>query len=509
MRLPPMKTLSAFALLSSGLSALPLAHAQTASCEYIVTNDWGSGATANIQITNTGTSPINGWNVQWNYQDDSLANVWNANTSGTNPYTASNLSWNSSIQPGQTVTFGMQVNAANGVDVPNVTGDVCGDSASSSSSSSSVSSSSSSVSSVSSVSSSSSSSSSSSTGDEPTAVELTDEMGVGWNLGNTLDAIGGETAWGNPETTQALIDSVADAGFKTIRVPVAWSKFSDAENFVIEQSWMNRVEEVVNYALNADLYVIMNIHWDEGWMQPTYAEQEYVNNRLAIMWEQIATHFEDYDDRLLFAGTNEVMVDGDYGTPTEEYYTVQNSFNQTFVDTVRATGGNNADRYIVVQGFNTNIDHTVNFAEIPDDPASDRLLMEVHYYDPYNFTLNQSSNITQWGSIATDPNATETWANESYVDYQFSRMQTNFVNQGIGVILGEYGVISRQNVSDHEVYRNYWNEYITQSAVDHDMVPVYWDNGYAGNGGFALFDRYSGAEIEPELIDAITSVDAE
>lgn len=225
------------------------------------------------------------------------------------------------------------------------------------------------------------------------------------------------------------------------------------------------------------------------------------------MWEQIATHFEGYDDRLLFAGTNEVMVEGDYGTPTEEYYTVQNSFNQTFVDTVRATGGNNADRYIVVQGFNTNIDHTINFAEIPTDPATDRLLMEVHYYDPYNFTLNQSSNITQWGSIATDPNVTETWANESYVDYQFSRMQTNFVDQGIGVILGEYGVISRQNVSDHEIYRNYWNEYITQSAVDHEMVPVYWDNGYAGNGGFALFDRYSGAEIEPDLIDAITSAD--
>src|SRR5690606_34081047 len=123
--------------------------------------------------------------------------------------------------------------------------------------------------------------------------------------------------------------------------------------------------------------------------------------------------------------------DGDYGTPTEEYYTVQNSFNQTFVDTVRASGGPNATRHLVVQGFNTNIDHPVNFAVIPTDTVANRLMMEVHYYDPYNFTLNTSSNITQWGAIATDPNATETWANESYTDNQFQKMKTTFIDQGV------------------------------------------------------------------------------
>ncbi len=266
---------------------------------------------------------------------------------------------------------------------------------------------------------------------------------------------------------------------------------------------MNRVEEVVNYALNADMYVIMNIHWDNGWMQPTYVEQDYVNNRLAVMWTQIATHFRDYDERLLFAGTNEVMVDGDYGTPTVEYYTVQNSFNQTFVDTVRATGGGNADRYLVVQGFNTNIDHAVNYAEIPSDTINDRLMMEVHYYDPYNFTLNESSSITQWGSIATDSNATETWANESYTDAQFQKMTSNFVDQGVGVILGEYGVISRPSVTDHEIYRVYWNEYITQSAIDHGIVPVYWDNGYSGEHGMAIFDRNNGNSLYPDIIEAL------
>ncbi|MGD8174592.1 cellulase family glycosylhydrolase [Marinimicrobium sp. ARAG 43.8] len=496
-----MKKLCGAALLSLGLIAHN-AIAQTAECRYVVQNDWGAGAVAAIEISNTGTSTIQGWNINWQYNSSVITNSWGAQLSGSNPYTASNLSWNGLINPGDTVSFGVQIENQGATETPEVSGSVCGSASSSSSvSSSSSSSSSSSVSSSASVS---SSSSSASVPGGLTAVELTEEMGVGWNVGNSLDAIGGETAWGNPLINQALIDAVKAAGFDTIRVPVAWSKFSDPANFVIEQSWMERVEDVVNYALDADMYVIMNIHWDGGWMQPTFADQAYVTNRLSIMWEQIAGHFESYDHRLLFAGTNEVMVEGDYGTPTEEYYTVQNSFNQTFVDTVRATGGNNADRYLVVQGFNTNIDHTVNFADIPADTVTDRLLMEVHYYDPYNFTLNESSNITQWGSIATDPGATETWANESYVDTQFQRMKTHFVDQGIGVILGEYGVISRQNVPGHDVYRNYWNEYITESALAHGMVPVYWDNGYAGNGGFALFDRFSGNEIEPALIDVLT-----
>lgn len=569
-----LKTFGLAAMLSLGLTATSSALAQ-ADCKYLVTNSWGGGAIATIEITNNSITAINGWNVNWSYNNNSISNLWNADLSGTNPYSASNLSWNANIQPGQTISFGMQVNTNGAAETPTVSGNVCGNSTSStpSSSDSSVSSSSvsssscttvrecnwygtlypicvdihsglgglendqsclnlgscsglpapyglvntevcpgsssSSTSSVPPISSSArSSSSAASSTPNPggmTSVELTQVMGVGWNLGNSLEAIGGETAWGNPLVTQQLINSVKAAGFDTLRVPVAWSKFSDEANFVIDSSWMARVEEVVNYALNADMYVIMNIHWDGGWMQPTYAQQNYVNNRLSIMWEQIATHFRDYDDRLLFAGTNEVMVEGDYGTPTEEYYTVQNSFNQTFVTTVRATGGRNATRHLVVQGFNTNIDHTVNFADIPVDTVANRLMMEVHYYDPYNFTLNENSNITQWGAIATDPNVTETWANEAWVDTQFQRMKTNFVDQGIGVILGEYGVISRPNVANHEVYRTYWNEYITESAVRHGLVPVYWDNGYAGNAGMAIFDRNNGNQLYPAIIDAIVS----
>jgi endoglucanase len=336
------------------------------------------------------------------------------------------------------------------------------------------------------------------------SVQLSDEMGIGWNLGNSLEAIGGETAWGNPVVTERLIDSVKAAGFNAVRIPVAWSKFSDSENFIIRETWMNRVEEVVNYVLDNDMYAIVNIHWDGGWMQPTYEEQDYVNERLDIMWQQIAIHFRDYGDKLLFAGTNEVMVEGDYGTPTEEYYTVQNSFNQTFVNTVRETGGRNHYRHLVVQGFNTNIDHTVNYVDIPEDVVEDRMFMEVHYYDPFNFTLNEDSNVYQWGEDAPE---SEDWANETYADNQFQKMKTNFIDQGIGVILGEYGAIKREGVEGHEAYREYYLEYITKSALEHGLVPVYWDNGDIDDLGFALFERNTGETLYPGVLEALMATE--
>ncbi len=332
------------------------------------------------------------------------------------------------------------------------------------------------------------------------SVEMTKNLGVGWNLGNSLDAVGGETAWGNPMVSKQLIDSVKAAGFNAVRIPVAWSKFSDEENFIIQENWMNRVEEVVNYVLDNEMYAVLNIHWDNGWMQPTYDEQDYVNNRLEIMWEQIAIRFRDYNDYLLFAGTNEVMVEGDYSTPTEEYYTVQNSFNQTFVNTVRETGGRNHYRHLVVQGFNTNIDHTINFAEIPEDVIDERLLMEVHYYDPYNFALNENTEVYQWGEDAPE---SEEWANEAYVDEQFERMKTEFIDNGLGVILGEYGAIYRSQVENHHQYRKAYIEFVTQTALEKDLAPFYWDNGHTGNHGFALFDRETGKIEFSEILEAI------
>lgn len=339
------------------------------------------------------------------------------------------------------------------------------------------------------------------------SLQMARELGLGWNLGNALDAVDTnsntrtETLWGNPTINQALFDGVAAAGFNTVRLPVAWSDFSDANNFIISDTRMNRVEEVIEYILNSGMRVMLNIHWDGGWMQPTYADKDYVNNRLDIMWTQIAENFREYDSRLIFAGTNEVMVEGDYSTPTQEYYSTQNSFNQTFVDSVRKTGGQNAYRHLVVQGFNTNIDHTVNFAVMPSDSVADRLLMEVHFYDPYEFTLDTSSNATQWGDNA-DPSAKAQWpSDEAHVDTQFQKMKTHFVDQGVGVILGEYGAEARDDIANHEAFRIYWNETITASATRHGLAPIYWDNGYPNSMG--LFDRNNGNQARVELIQGI------
>jgi endoglucanase len=338
-----------------------------------------------------------------------------------------------------------------------------------------------------------------------TSLQLSKLMGAGWNLGNTLEAIGGETAWGNPAANQALFNAIKAAGFKTVRIPVSWKQYADA-NDNISASWMSRVTQVVNYAKNAGLYTMINIHWDGGWMQPTYASQAMANARITKFWTQIANNFKGYDDTLLFAGTNEVMKDGDYGTPTVEYYTVQNGFNQAFVNAVRATGGGNLARHLIVQGFNTNIDHAVNFATIPSDSATKRLMMEVHFYDPYNFTLNENSTIWQWGAAATNASATETWANEAYVDAQFQKMKTRFVDAGIPVILGEFGVIRRTEYAGSDTYRTNWTRYVARSAWTHGAVPVWWDAGLPNaNHSMGLFDRNSGAQVHTGLISAIVN----
>jgi endoglucanase len=340
------------------------------------------------------------------------------------------------------------------------------------------------------------------------SVEFARPMVPGWNVGNSLDAIGGETAWGNPLITQQLIDSVKAAGFNAIRIPVAWSKFTDTL-FTIDTTWLNRVEEVVNYVLKDSMYAIINEHWDGGWQQPTYADSAYVNHRLAVMWKQIAIHFRNYGDHLLFAGTNEITPTNYYSAPTKEYYTVQNSFNQTFVNTVRSTGGRNFYRYLLVQGFNTNIDYTVSFFSKPVDVTPNRLMVEVHYYDPSDFTINASSNITEWGKNATDPSKTETWANESWADGQFQKMEVNFIDSGYAVILGEYGVIARLNLGSASAntqfagYRRYYMEYITGSICKHGLIPFCWDDGNTGNDGMGLFNRSTGSQAYPDIIETI------
>lgn len=338
-----------------------------------------------------------------------------------------------------------------------------------------------------------------------TSVEMSKEMSPGWNLGNTLEATPDETSWGNPPVTQKLMDAVKAAGFKSVRIPVSWTAHTGL-NDAIKDHWMARVTEVVNYARKAGLYVVINEHWDGGWQKPTAEAQAEVNARLAKLWKQIAENFKDYDDHLLFAGTNEIHLEGQYSLPSAENAAAQNSFNQTFVDTVRASGGNNAKRVLIVQSYNTNIDAAVASFVLPKDTVANRLMMEVHFYDPYNFTLNEKSAIWQWGSLATDPKAAEAWANEAYVDKQFDKLKKNFVDKGVGVIVGEYAAIMRSEYPGAERQRVYWVLYVTKSAHFYGLVPFYWDAGSTANHGAGLFDRRTGEQQYPYLVDGIVKM---
>lgn len=345
-----------------------------------------------------------------------------------------------------------------------------------------------------------------------TSAELFQKLELGWNLGNSLDAPEGETAWGNPSVTQELLLSVADAGFDLVRIPVTWSQHTGpGPAYVIDPTWLARVDEVVGYAHAAGLYAIINIHHDGAdgfkgveWLtlndadgNTTPENNAAVRARFVAVWSQVAEHFSKYGEELLFESMNEIH-DG-YGTPDPRHFTFINELNQQFVDLVRKSGGNNAERHLVVPGYNTNIDHTLEGFELPKDPTPNRLILSVHFYDPYLFAL-QAKN-PAWGKAAP-ASQRDDWGQEDHVLAQFDKLKTAFIDKGIPVLLGEYGATHQEGFED---YRRYYMEYVTKAAADRGILPVYWDNGGRGSGGenFGLFDRSSGAVLHPELLEAM------
>lgn len=346
----------------------------------------------------------------------------------------------------------------------------------------------------------------------PTAQEIAKAMTIGWNLGNTLEAIGGETAWGNPVASRTLIDSVKAAGFNTIRIPVAWDNHADQATGKIDAAWMDRVNEVVGYCINDSLYVILNIHWDNGWLENncTLAQKEAVNKKQENYWTQIADRFEPFNGHLLFASANEPNVEN------AEQMSVLMSYHQTFIDAVRATGGNNSTRVLIVQGPSTDIEKSDQLMEtMPSDPAENLLMFEVHFYTPWNFCgLTEDAD---WGKMfyfwgqeyhsATNTSRNPTWGEESTVESLFKSMKTAFVDKGIPVIIGEFGAIKRTSLSGgdlelHTDSREYYYRFVVKTAVENGMVPVYWDNGILDNG-FSLFDRNTGAVIDRGALKAL------
>ena len=343
-----------------------------------------------------------------------------------------------------------------------------------------------------------------------TSAQLLKAAVLGWNLGNSLDVPTGETAWGNPPATQELMAGVAKAGFGLVRIPTTWTNhMGPAPDYVIETSWLERVAEVVGYARAAGLYAIINLHHDGAdgskgvqWIalkdaagNTTEENNAAVKARFVAVWGQIAKHFAGYGEELLFESMNEVH-DG-YGAPDPRHFTFINELNQAFVDVVRGSGGNNGKRHLVVAGYNTNIDHTITGFKVPADPAADRLILSVHYYDPYLFALMAQKQT--WGTASP---GRDDWGQEDFVTRQFDRLKTMFIDKGLPVLIGEYGATHQDGFED---YQRYYVEYVTKAAVDRGMLPVYWDNGGQGSGGdkFAIIDRSTNRPLYPELVTAL------
>lgn len=342
------------------------------------------------------------------------------------------------------------------------------------------------------------------------SAELVAALDLGWNLGNSLDVPGGETAWGNPRVTPELLRAVAEAGFDLVRIPVTWAPHTGpGPDYVIERGWLERVDEVVGYAHAAGLHAIINLHHDGAdgfagveWLTlndadgDTTAENDAaVRARFLKVWGQIARHFAGYGEELLFESMNEIH-DG-YGTPDPRHFAFINDLNQRFVELVRSSGGNNAERHLVIPGYNTNIEHTVKALTLPEDPTPNRLIVTVHFYDPYLFALQAKTHT--WGRGAP---GRDDWGQEDHVVAQFDLVKSTFIDRGVPVIIGEYGATHQKGFED---YRRYYMEIVTKAAADRGIVPVYWDNGSRNSGGesFGLFDRTTGAVLHPKVLEAM------
>lgn len=373
-----------------------------------------------------------------------------------------------------------------------------------------------------------------------TALEATRLMGNGINLGNTLEAcdnnvgiktnapLSYETYWGQPKTTQAMIDGMKAAGFDTIRIPVAWMTNAThlyEGDYTIDAGYMDRVEEVVRYARKAGMYVIINDHWDGGWYG-MFGSESAETRALAMeaykgMWQQIAERFRDYSDYLIFESANEELGGRfDENSPLycsdsvvtyltdDERYALTNEINQTFVDVVRATGGNNATRFLLIAGYSTNIDQTCDDRfQMPKDTADSKLMVSVHYYDPWSYCgASSAASATKWGKVS----------DYEYLDQQLAKM-TKFTEAGYGVVIGEYGALpcsdglKDNTLAYHTAFLDACTKYdltnclwdcsglykrVSQTFADDDILAMYQEKRQANEEGQDYADVQAAAAAE-------------
>ncbi|MCR5013020.1 MAG: glycoside hydrolase family 5 protein [Lachnospiraceae bacterium] len=343
------------------------------------------------------------------------------------------------------------------------------------------------------------------------SVDFVKNMGYGWNLGNALDAtncdwVGNkmdyEGAWCGVKATPELIEAVNNAGFTTIRIPVSWHDHVDS-NYNIDSQWMDRVQEVVDYAYDRDMYVILDVHHDvtEDYYFPTKDKLNQSKSYMEAVWTQISERFADYDEKLIFESINEPRLVGrnnewwyDKNVPEcPEAMECINECNQVFVDTVRNSGGWNKERFLIVASYDDAYEPTVDAGfKLPSDTVNDRLLVAVHMYLPYDFAGNPN------GTTVFDDSAKR--ANDTALNAVYDR----FVAKGVGVVIDEYGAMNKGNDDQRVLYYDYF----TKAAKDLGMCTVAWDNNVFevstdSTQGFGLIDYGTKKVVKTEIIDAI------
>ncbi len=333
-----------------------------------------------------------------------------------------------------------------------------------------------------------------------TTMELVREMGVGINLGNTLEACGSwindsnplnyETAWGSPVLTKKMVQGYVKEGFGVLRIPVAWSNMMQ-DNYTIHPDYMARVKQVVDWALESGIYVILNVHWDSGWWEDFPTDKAECMYKYTRIWNQLCDEFKGYNDYLMFESLNE---EGGWQSLWNRYsgsvkgkaesYALLNEINQKFVDIVRKSGGNNAKRHLLIAGYNTDIDLTCDELFVMPKDAKSRCAVSVHYYSPSTFCLIEEP--TEWGKPQT------TWGSDEDIaelNRCMDLMKKRFTDNNIPVIIGEYGAYGKNKT---EKVKNYYMISLAKAAYSRGMCPVLWDvAGGAYNRDEAKMDNTS------------------
>lgn len=343
-----------------------------------------------------------------------------------------------------------------------------------------------------------------------TAEKAVEAINAGWNLGNTLDSCGEwiglytdgkpssyETAWGNPTASKKLITAVKKAGFNAVRVPVTWAEHID-DSGNIDKEWLDRVQEVVDYVLSQDMYCILNVHHDagaDGWLEASGECYKNNSKKFAGLWKNIALRFRDCGGKLIFEGFNEMLDSNNSWTDAKanDAYKAVNDFNQLFVDTVRKTGGNNAERNLMVQVYSGSCsEKALAGFVLPADTAKNHLIIQTHNYDPQGFTASDATWTTmtdKWGSASE----------KAYFDKLFSRLGSFSEKQGAPLVIGEFGADFKDNNSSRKLYA----EYFVNAAAKQGIKCFWWDTGK-----MALFDREKCTVTHPEIVKALTGYSA-